>query len=242
MDPLASHAGPRGLAELGDERLAGLAGTGCAAAFEVLHARHRAALLGFCRRLLGNREDGEDAVQQTFARAHRALRAGPPPCALRPWLYAIARNRCLTQIADRATFVETVTEVERGVDRLEEDVERRGRLRELMSDLGRLPADQRSALVLSELGALGHAEIGLAVGCSAGKVRALIFQARANLTAERAARETPCADVLSELATARGGALRRGSLRRHLRLCEPCRAAGPQLARNRPTSAYADGS
>ena len=56
-------------------QLASLAGRGDAGAFEVFHARHRASLLAFCRRLLGSRDDGEygeDALQLTILRACRA--------------------------------------------------------------------------------------------------------------------------------------------------------------------------
>jgi len=82
-----------------DERLGALVGQGDAAAFETLFDRHHAALLAFCRHMLGNREDGEDALQQSFLRAHRALAEGRAPDTVRPWLFAIARNRCLTMLA-----------------------------------------------------------------------------------------------------------------------------------------------
>ena len=51
--------------------------------------------------MLGDRDEGEDALQQVFVKAHRALRAGTEPLALRPWLYGIARNCCLSAIAAR---------------------------------------------------------------------------------------------------------------------------------------------
>ena len=104
--------------------------------------------------MVGNREDGEDALQQTFLRAHRALREHRPPDALRPWLFAIARNRCRTLIAARRAAAVPVDEVEPSYDGLAEDVARRADLRELVADLGRLPEDQRGALVLFELGGL----------------------------------------------------------------------------------------
>jgi RNA polymerase sigma factor (sigma-70 family) len=235
--------GPRGLPALGDERLAALVRAGDEAAFETLHRRHRAALLAFCRHLLHSREDAEDVAQQTFLRAHRALvGAAPPPRCLRSWLYAIARNRCLTLLAGRTAFVVPLSDDGWGADRVAEDVEHRASLRELVVDLLVLPADQRAALVLSELGDLSHAEIGLVLGCPASKVKALIFQGRSTLIAERDARETPCAEVLAHLATAHGGALRRGPLRRHLRECETCRRAKPPVVRKSPTPVAPGGS
>ena len=55
-------------------------------------------------------------------------------------------------------------------------------------------------------------------------MKALVFQARTTLIAERDARSTPCEAIREQLAVARGGLLRRGSLRRHLRQCAPCDA------------------
>ena len=51
-----------------------------------------------------------------------------------------------------------------------------------------------------------------------------MFQARTSLIADRDARRTPCDEIRTQLETARGGVLRRGSLRRHLRQCDPCAA------------------
>src|SRR4051794_6353441 len=216
---------PGRFAQTDDARLARRVAAGDAAAFEALYDRHHRALLAFCRHMLGSTEDGEDALQQTFLRAHGALRAGQVPEAVRPWLYAIARNRCLSMLSARKAVAVPLDSVEPpSFDGLAAGVELRADLRELVGDLARLPSDQRAALVLFELGGLSQAEIGIAISVPAGKVKALVFQARAELMAERDARSTPCATIREELAVARGGALRRGPLRRHLRLCEPCQA------------------
>src|SRR4051812_4173466 len=183
--------------------------------------------------MVGNREDGEDALQQTFLRAHRALAAGQVPDSVRSWLFAIARNRCLTLIAARRSAAVPVEDVEVSFDGLSEEVRSRADLRELVADLGRLPDDQRAALVLSELADLSHVEIAGAIGCQPGKVKALVFQARTTLIADRDARDTPCDDIRAELAVASGGALRRGPLKRHLRQCDPCRAFQVAVGRQR---------
>jgi RNA polymerase sigma factor (sigma-70 family) len=212
------------LLRLDDRKLAARVGAGDEAAFATLYQRHNAALLSFCRHMVGNREDGEDALQQTFLRAHRALVAGQVPDSVRSWLFAIARNRCLTLIAARRTAAVPVEDVEISYDGLSEQVRSRADLRELVADLTRLPDDQRAALVMSELGDLSHVEIADAIGCQPGKVKALVFQARTSLIADRDARDTPCDDIRAELAVAAGGTLRRGPLKRHLRQCDPCRA------------------
>ena len=113
-------------------------------------------------------------------------------------------------------------ELEPSFDGLSSDVERRADLRELVSEIARLPDDQRGALVLAELGDFSHDEIARVIGCPAAKVKALVFQARTTLVADRDARRTPCEEIRTLLETARGGVLRRGALRRHLRQCDPC--------------------
>jgi RNA polymerase sigma factor (sigma-70 family) len=207
---------------LGDEQLARLARQGDARAFERLCERHRPALVAFCRHRLGSHEDAEEAVQDTLMRAHAALLARPAPAALRPWLFAIARNRCLTMLSRRRPVAVPLDETLLGVDGPASQVARRAELAELLRDVATLPADQREALVLTELGGLSHADAAALIGCRPAKVKALVFQARATLTAVRDARETPCEEIRDVLETAAGGALRRGGLRRHLRGCAAC--------------------
>jgi RNA polymerase sigma factor (sigma-70 family) len=233
MAQLASRLPSRLLRGLEDERLARLVDDGNAAAFEVLYDRHHRALLAFCRHMLGNREDGEDALQQTFVRAHKALDEGKRPDSVRPWLFAIARNRCRTMLAARAATTPASEWAEPSYDGLSADVRRRAELRQLVGDIARLPADQREALVLFELGGWSQTEIASVIGCAEAKVKALVFQARSALIAERDARDTPCRDIQAQLDSARGGGLRRGPLRRHLRECAPCEQYRLAVARQR---------
>jgi RNA polymerase sigma factor (sigma-70 family) len=214
---------PLRLPRLGDDRLATLASAGDERAFEALYDRHHRALLGFCRHMLGNREEAEDALQQTYLRAHRALVARGAPGDLRPWLYTIARNCCLTMLSARKPTVDGDETVLASTEGLGDEVQTRADLRAVLGDVERLPEDQRAALVLAELADLSHEQIAGVIGVRTGKVKGLIHQARTTLIAERDAREASCTSIREELATARGGALRRGPLRRHLRQCEGCR-------------------
>jgi RNA polymerase sigma factor (sigma-70 family) len=190
--------------------------------FETVYKRHHARLLSYCRHIMGNREEAEDALQQTFIKAHRAMSSGNPPRELRPWLYAVARNCCLSAIAARKPTSE-LDDRTASLAGLPEQVSQREDLRELVGGLGRLPEDQRSALLLAELEDLSHEEIASVLECPVSKVKALVYQARTSLIAERAARDTPCQEIREQLSVARGGVLRRGPLRRHLKLCSGCR-------------------
>jgi len=228
---------PRGLllARLDDRRLCELVAGGDDKAFEVLYDRHHRPLLAFCRHTLSRREEGEDALQQTFLRAHQALRAGRVPDDLRPWLFTIARNRCRTLLAARRDRGEVPTDAaaEPSVAGLAAEVAQREDLRTLLADLADLAEEQRTALVLSEIGDMRHHQIAAVLGVDVPKVRQLVYQARTNLLAQREAREAPCASIQQQLATARGGVLRRGPLRRHVKLCDPCRTFAAAMTQQR---------
>ncbi len=220
--PGPAAGGMRLRAPAPDSVLVRRTGEGDERSFEAIFKRHHAPLLSYCRHMLGSRDEAEDALQQAFIKAHRALLGGSAPRELRPWLYAIARNCCLTAIAARrpTTRLEDRAPALGG---LSEDVHRREDLRELLAGIGRLPEDQRSALLLAELEDLPHRAIATIVGCEVSKVKALIYQARSSLIADRDARDASCRDIREQLSAARGGELRRGPLRRHLKLCEGCR-------------------
>jgi RNA polymerase sigma factor (sigma-70 family) len=236
--PTTATRGPLRLGRLGDDRLAALAAAGDERGFEALYDRHHRALLGFCRHMLGTREEAEDALQQTFLRAHRALADRGAPAELRPWLYTIARNCCLTMLSARRPVADGEPELA-STEGLGEQVQVRADLRAVVADVERLPDDQRAALVLAELADLSHEQIAEVIGVRAGKVKALIHQARTTLIAEREARETPCEAIREQLSTARGGALRRGPLRRHLRVCAGCSAYRDAVSEQRRALALA---
>jgi RNA polymerase sigma factor (sigma-70 family) len=221
-----------------DERLVAALRGGDERAFEVVYDRHHRAILGFCRHMLGSREEAEDAVQYTFLAAYRDLLADERKIHLRAWLFTIARNRCLSILRSRREHVD-IDAVEPSTDGLAATVERREDVRELLGDLARLPDDQRAALLLSELGALDHEGVAAVLNCRREQVKALVFQARSSLAADRDARAIPCEEIRAELANARGGALRRGPLCRHVRGCPGCRAFGDEVARQRKLMAVA---
>jgi RNA polymerase sigma factor (sigma-70 family) len=221
-----------------DERLVELVRGGSEAAFEAIYDRHHRGILAFCRHMLASADEGEDALQHTFMAAYRHLADGSAEIQLRPWLYAIARNRCLTML--RARRERPLADHEApATEHLSTEAQRRQDVRDLLGDVARLPEDQRAALVLAELGAVSHDEIALVLNVPRQKVKALVFQARTSLAASRKARETPCEEIREQLANLRGGALRRTTLHRHLRECAGCRAFRDEVALQRKTLAVA---
>lgn len=205
---------------------------GDAEAFAAFYERHHRGLLSFCRHTLGSREEAEDVVQHTFLAAYRQLGERERTLeAPRAWLYTVARNGCLSLLrARRESGRESAEPATAG---LADEVQRRADLRDLLSDVAELPEDQRSALILSELGDLSHGEIAEILGRPTAQIKALVFRARSALIEGRDARDTTCSDIREQLSTLTGGSLRRGSLRRHLRVCSGCSEFREQLRRQR---------
>jgi RNA polymerase sigma factor (sigma-70 family) len=233
--PMASR---RLLRLAGDDRLVAQIQRGSDAAFEVAFERHAPGILAFCRHMLGSREEAEDAVQHTFAAAYRDLQRGADrEIVLKPWLFTIARNRCLSVLRARHELPQDHTEV--ATAGLTEQVEQRAELRELLADIRELPDEQRAALLLAEVGGLAQADIASVLGCEAARVKALVYRARSGLLARRDARELPCEQVREQLSELRGGSLRRTELQLHLRECPGCREFREQVKRQRQMLAVA---
>jgi RNA polymerase sigma factor (sigma-70 family) len=222
----------------GDDRLVQQIQRGSEPAFEVAFERHAPSVLGFCRHMLGSREEAEDAVQHTFAAAYADLqRDGEREIALKPWLFTIARNRCLSLL--RARREAAPFDAEPATEGLAAQVERRADLRRLLADLRELPEEQREALLLAEAGGLSQADVAAVLGCEVQRVKGLVYRARSALMARREARELRCESVREQLANLRGGSLRRNELRLHLRECPGCRSFREQVREQRGMLAIA---
>jgi RNA polymerase sigma factor (sigma-70 family) len=242
--PVAAKRGPSRLLRLAtDERLVTLTRRGEQAAFEVLVARYQARLLTFCRHILRSREDAEDILQDVFAAAFNALLADEREINVRPWLYRIARNRCLNHMRRRSAI---------GVDSMDihfadmgistgEKVFKREEFRVLVEDIGRLPETQRTALLLREMDGLSYEQVANAMETTVPGVKSLLVRARIGLAEAAEARKLSCADVRVELgAVAEGIASLTQPVRHHLKDCERCRDFRAHLrANNRALAALA---
>jgi RNA polymerase sigma factor (sigma-70 family) len=237
LSPRSLRLPPRLLRAAPDERLVAALRRGDEKAFEAIYDRHHRALLGFCRHMLGSHEEAEDALQRVFVAAHRHLSDGTAHVNLKPWLYTIARNRCLTVMRARRTRDDAAAAEAPSdgavVEGLTDAVQRRADLRDLVGDLHRLPEDQRAAIVLFEMGDQSHAEIAEVLDVKCEKVKALVFQAREGLMRARTARDTPCAEIRQHLSSRTRALPRRGVIRGHLDCCPACAAYDLEVRRQR---------
>ena len=238
-----THASRRGLLARrspllklqGDEKLIAMARSGNPGAFEAIVDRYQGRLLGFCRQMLGSTEDAEDVLQEVFVNAYRAMLADEREINLRPWLYRIARNRCLNFLrkpkADAQESMDMVPEVDAASTA--ERVHNREEFRQILSDVNKLPETQRAALLLREMDALSYEEIAAAMETTVPSVKSLLVRARISLAEASQARLLTCGEVRIELSEAAEG-LRKASapVRRHVRECEECAVFRSQIRSN----------
>lgn len=213
----------RALDVLSDERLARLAARGDQRASNALFARHQPGLTRYCRTILRNGADAEDATQNALVAAHRALEAGTVPMRVKPWLYRIAHNEAISLARLRRPAEELDEARLPPVADAAEAGEIRRRLGQLMSDLRALTDRQREALVLRELCGLDYAEIAQTLGTSEGAAQQTVFEARSALQQFGEGRALDCEHVQRAMSDCDGMRLRTRRVRAHVRGCPRCR-------------------
>jgi RNA polymerase sigma factor (sigma-70 family) len=209
-----------------DEQLVSLFRDGNSEAFRVIHDRYRQRLFAYTRQMLpGSRQDAEDALQDVFVRAYAGLRANHRELALRAWLYRIAHNRCIDELRRPAPPPPEVMELVRPPDSDPiATAEQRESLRRLIADVRRLPDQQRSALLMRELGGMTYTEIAEALDVSVAAVKSLLVRARVGLAQAAEARDASCAEIRDELIVSHDRGVRpKGIARRHMHDCVACR-------------------
>jgi RNA polymerase sigma factor (sigma-70 family) len=207
-----------------DELLARQAARGSERAFAVLYERYHQPLYRYCRSILRNDVDAQDALQSTFAGALSALQRGQRNAPLRPWLFRIAHNEAIGVIRRRTrdSAQKFPDEPRQAVASAEEEAGERARWASLVADLAELPERARAALLLRELSGLSHQEIAIALGTTVGGAKQAIFEARQALFELSEGRAMRCEDVRRRLSAGDGRVLRGRGVRAHLRDCAAC--------------------
>ncbi len=167
-----------------DEPLVAAAQRGEMAAFNQLVERYQGLVFNVCARMLSNPQAAEDATQETFFAAYRAIK-GFRGSSFRGWLLRIATNQCYDQLrrsvrtqqsvldddlpiadpdplpADTAVGVETLAAVERAIRQL--------------------PEEQRLCVVLVDVQGLDYNEAAEAMNVNLGTVKSRLSRARGRL-------------------------------------------------------------
>src|SRR5918994_448482 len=215
-----------------DEKLILLIRRGQHGAFEALVQRYQSRLLAFCRHMLGSTEDAEDVLQEVFAASFNAMIADDRPINARPWLYRIARNRCLNHLRrPQHAGQDSMDVFERDGGLTTADaVYKREEFRQIVSDVQDLPETQKTALLLREIDALSYDQIAEAMETTVPSVKSLLVRARVSLAEAAEARLLTCAEVRLELGQVAEGLIRLSPpARRHLKQCDRCRTFRVEL-------------
>jgi RNA polymerase sigma-70 factor (ECF subfamily) len=155
-----------------------------AARTEQLFRAHGRVVRGLCIALLRDRAEAEDAAQQVFLSAYKAILNGSEPREPAAWLATIARNECWARARARMREPLPVADVEATAgaqhDPLAEAI-RRADLVALWDAIRGLPRQQRDAIVLREFGGLSYDELASVLAVSGAAVESLLFRARRRL-------------------------------------------------------------
>jgi RNA polymerase sigma-70 factor, ECF subfamily len=155
------------------------------AAREQILERHRASITQHAKRMLRSPEDAEDAVQETFVKAFRALASFDPSRPLSPWLMRICTNCCVDIIRSRKTQPESLEGHEYALcdEKAEVGVGAENRLlvERIKEAVGRLPKQYREAILLRHDRHMDVEEIARKLNKPEGTIKSWLFRARAML-------------------------------------------------------------
>ncbi len=184
-DPAADAPAP--LAELPDGELLARHVDGNREAFAELVRRHQDRLWAVALRTLGDPEDAADALQDALVSAYRKADRFRGESAVTTWLYRIVVNACLDLARRRAARpaqtldAEVAERIPAAKDGPLDAIEQQELRLDLASALGRLPAEQRAALVLVDMQGYSVAEAGEILGVPPGTVKSRCARGRARL-------------------------------------------------------------
>ncbi len=150
-------------------------------AFEPLVLRYQRPLYNVALRMLGDREEARDVVQDAFLKAYEKLSSFDPRYRFFSWVYRIVLNASLNARERRKAGDPLTVEPAATGDGPEEAFRARERQDGVQSALLSLPIDDRLVLVLRHFAELSYAEIGEALGVAEKTVKSRLHEARQRL-------------------------------------------------------------
>jgi RNA polymerase sigma-70 factor (ECF subfamily) len=165
-----------------DEALMARVARGDERAFQLLSRRHLPAMLGLARRILGNAAEAEDVAQEAFLRVWTHAPRWQPLAQFRTWLTRVVVNLCLDR-KRRAPWVEleVAGDIVDPAPSAGEKAESDERERMIATAVEKLPARQRSAIVLTYGEGMSNAQVAEVLDTSVSAVETLLVRAKQNL-------------------------------------------------------------
>jgi len=165
-------------------------------AFRMLFDKYKRQVINFCFRYCGHQAVAEELAQETFLRVYKAAARYRPEARFSTWLFKIAANVCLNEIRkpdyrarlesidqtpdeDHAANPVSAMDAEQSMpDALLEAHQNQALIRQA---IGRLPQEQRTALLLRATEGFSYGEIGQQINRSENHVKTLIYRGRLRL-------------------------------------------------------------
>lgn len=154
-------------------------------AFELLADMHRPTLFHLAMRMLRNADDANDAVQDTFLKAFRAIHDFQADRPLRPWLCRICTNCCVDAVRHRKRDPAPIEQHEYALSDEAQDLDSHtdeaydsGVVR---AAVNKLPRKYRDIIVMRHFSHMDVNEIAAALQKPEGTIKSWLFRARAML-------------------------------------------------------------
>jgi RNA polymerase sigma-70 factor, ECF subfamily len=156
-------------------------------AFEALVRRHQKPLYNFCLRMLTQPDDAADVAQETFVQLYSNLAKLDEHEPLSPWLFRVARNRCIDVIRRRRTVPldsphDEPDDEPRDADPLPDELVERADVQRVLADaIATLPAAYAEVVALRYAADRSFAEIGAILDLDEGAARVRFHRAKSLL-------------------------------------------------------------
>ena len=171
------------------------------AAFEALFRKYVRQVAGFALSFVGSQARAEEVAQEAFVRVYQTRSRYQPAARFTTWLYRIVTNLCVSEARRAEHRVMTVLRSREGTTEphvdagdLPDEQSLSGEERLLAQEdldrirdvLGRLPPQQRAALLLARVEGLSYDEVAQSLGSSVSAVKSLIHRATSSMRDELA--------------------------------------------------------
>jgi RNA polymerase sigma-70 factor, ECF subfamily len=163
-----------------DSKVLARARRGDPQAFAALVSRYDAGLRALAYRLLGDRDRMDDALQEAYVQAFRALPGFRGGSSVGTWLYRIAYNACIDELR-RSRQVIPLDEIRERVDPRPNAVEAFAARAQLAAALAKLPPEDRAAVLLVDAQGFDYRSAADVLGIPEGTLASRLNRARAVL-------------------------------------------------------------